>query len=196
MSHELTYRIVLAVLAFGYFFLRQFYIRTFHAKQKIHSHHGTWSRFGYVIIYAANYSVMFYIFDMGVKFAQLPLPDAVRWFGAGSMLAAVLLYAWTHHTLGHLWSGVLEISTDHVLRTDGPYQYVRHPMYSAFFLYAIGVLLLSANALIGAIMIAATATMYLARIDAEEQMMLDQFGGQYRDYIQRVDRLLPRMIRP
>lgn len=191
---ELYYRISLGVLAVFYFFLRQFYIRRFRAREKTHARLAARAWFGYIVTYAANFLVVLYVFDWGVAFAQLPLPEALRWFGAGAMMAALALYAWTHHTLGHLWSGVLEISTDHALRTEGPYQYVRHPMYSAFFLYAIGVLLLSANALIGTVLIGATALMYFARVDAEEQMMLDQFGDEYRDYMQRVGRLLPRVL--
>jgi len=196
MEGELLFRITLGVLATFYFFLRQFYIRTFRAREKSHARHLRRAWFGYVVVYATNFSVMLYVFNWsGVAFAQLPLPAAVRWFGGGAMLAALALYAWTHHTLGALWSGVLEISENHTLRTDGPYQFVRHPMYSAFFLYAIGVLLLSANLLIGGALLAATALMYFMRVEGEEQMMLDQFGDQYRDYMSRAGRLLPRFSR-
>lgn len=192
---ELAFRIVLGVLAVFYFFLRQFYIRRFRAREKVHARHQQHAVRGYRMLYVANFGVIFFVFDLGVGFAQLPLPALLRWSGAGAMVAALALYAWTHHTLGHVWSGVLEISEGHTLRTEGPYRFVRHPMYSAFFLYAVGVLLLSANAAVGGVLLVATVLMYVTRIDAEEQMLLDQFGDEYREYMLRAGRLLPRVAR-
>jgi protein-S-isoprenylcysteine O-methyltransferase Ste14 len=37
---------------------------------------------------------------------------------------------------------------------------------------------------------------YLSRVSAEEQMMLEQFGEQYRAYMQRTGRLIPRLREP
>jgi protein-S-isoprenylcysteine O-methyltransferase Ste14 len=194
-STELMFRISIGALAAVYFLERQFFIRKFAALAKTHSRHERPAVRGFHLVYAANFFVLLYVFTRWTDFSHIDLPLPLRWFGGFVMVAALALYAWTHHTLGSLWTSVLEISANHELKTDGPYRFVRHPMYSAFFLYAIGVLLLSANALVSGILLAATWWMYSNRVDAEEQMMLDQFGDQYRDYMSRIGRLLPRFVR-
>lgn len=196
LADELTYRILLGLLGGFYFLLRQFYIRKFRALDKTHTRNEQQATLGYKTLYAANFFMLVYVFTPWVDFAHLPLPGFLRWLGFAAIIAAFALYAWTHHTLGELWSGFLEISANHQLRTEGPYQYVRHPMYSAFFLYAIGVTLASANLLIGGVLLGATLLMYRMRVDAEEQMMLDQFGDDYRAYMNRSNRLWPRVPKP
>ncbi len=43
--------------------------------------------------------------------------------------------------------------------------------------------------------ILAVTLMYLARVRDEEQMLIDQFGDEYRAYMKRTGRLVPRMCR-
>jgi protein-S-isoprenylcysteine O-methyltransferase Ste14 len=74
---------------------------------------------------------------------------------------------------------------------NGPYRYVRHPMYSAFFIIGIGFLILSSNWLVGIIYLGAFLIMYLARVLPEEKMMIDRFGEPYRQYMKRTGRLFP-----
>jgi protein-S-isoprenylcysteine O-methyltransferase Ste14 len=39
----------------------------------------------------------------------------------------------------------------------------------------------------------AVTLMYAARVRDEERMMLDQFGDEYRAYMQRTGRLIPKL---
>jgi protein-S-isoprenylcysteine O-methyltransferase Ste14 len=39
------------------------------------------------------------------------------------------------------------------------------------------------------------APLYLLRVPREEQMMLDEFGGWYRAYMDRTGRVVPRLER-
>ena len=80
--------------------------------------------------------------------------------------------------------------------THGPYKLIRHPMYSAFFLMGIGILLVSSNWLVGGVLVAAIAYMYFGRVHNEEKMMLDQFGDDYQAYMRRTGRLIPRATVP
>jgi protein-S-isoprenylcysteine O-methyltransferase Ste14 len=93
--------------------------------------------------------------------------------------------------LGRNWSGVLELYEQHELVTEGPYRFVRHPMYTSVYLKGIGILLLSANWIVGGGYLAAVTLMYALRVRDEEQMMLEHFGEEYRSYMSRTARLVP-----
>lgn len=79
--------------------------------------------------------------------------------------------------------------------TQGPYRYVRHPMYTAFFGAAVAFALLSANGVIALTSLGSVTLMYLARVGDEERMMLEAFGEPYRDHTLHTGRLLPRLGR-
>jgi protein-S-isoprenylcysteine O-methyltransferase Ste14 len=80
------------------------------------------------------------------------------------------------------------------LITSGPYQWIRHPIYTAFVLILGSTLLISANGLIGLAWLGMTALEILSRIRFEESLMLEYFGDQYRDYMKKTGQLLPRLI--
>jgi protein-S-isoprenylcysteine O-methyltransferase Ste14 len=65
-------------------------------------------------------------------------------------------------------------------------------MYTALFAAFAGLALISASWLIGFLVAAAILVLY-ARIGKEEAMMIEQFGDEYRTYMQRTGRLLPRL---
>jgi protein-S-isoprenylcysteine O-methyltransferase Ste14 len=92
------------------------------------------------------------------------------------------LLIWVHHTLGRHWSTNLQLKQNHTLITEiteGPYRWVRHPMYTALFGFFVGLALISASWLIVVLVVAAILVLYV-RIDREETMMIDQFGNEYR----------------
>jgi protein-S-isoprenylcysteine O-methyltransferase Ste14 len=138
--------------------------------------------------------MLVYIFSTWIDFAHIAFPVWARWIlGGGILLAHRVLLSWSHYALGRNWSGVLQIHRDHTLITNGPYRYVRHPMYSASFLSGIGVFLLSANWLIAAIYMIVVTFIYLNRVSLEEEMMIERFGDSYQEYMKKTGRLLPRL---
>jgi protein-S-isoprenylcysteine O-methyltransferase Ste14 len=147
----------------------------------------------YWLVFGALILPFFYAFSTLLDFAHAPLPAPLRWVGLAIGLGSLLLFASTHHALGRNWSGVLEIAEQHRLIVSGPYKRVRHPMYTAIFGVAISNALLSANWLIAAAGVVSVTLMYLARVTDEERMMIEQFGDEYRAYMQRTGRLVPRL---
>jgi protein-S-isoprenylcysteine O-methyltransferase Ste14 len=122
--------------------------------------------------------------------ARLPLWS--RWLGTGIAVVSLALLIWVHQALGRQWSANLELREKHVLITNGPYQSVRHPMYSALIGLAIGLALVSAS---WPVILLAVMTLLLlhARAGKEEAMMIENFGDEYRAYMRRTGRLLPRI---
>lgn len=78
------------------------------------------------------------------------------------------------------------------LMTDGPYGICRNPMLLGVFIYHMGVLitLLSLGALVIFVIEVAIMTVQVRR---EEQRLKDDFGNEYVEYSQRVNRFLPKL---
>jgi protein-S-isoprenylcysteine O-methyltransferase Ste14 len=77
---------------------------------------------------------------------------------------------------------VLEIRKGHKLIIKGPYKYVRHPMYTLFYIFAIGLLLSISNWFVGLFALLSWHLLYVVRISTEEKMMLEQFGIEWEKY--------------
>ncbi len=78
------------------------------------------------------------------------------------------------------------------LVTGGPYQWVRHPMYSWFGLSGLATFLITANGLVGIVfLVYGLVAAWMA--GAEESNLIEQFGDEYRAYRQRTGRFLPRV---
>jgi protein-S-isoprenylcysteine O-methyltransferase Ste14 len=143
---------------------------------------------------------------MAVGFLMLPLvyvftpllrgvdyPLSVPAFAAGVvvLVASEWLFYRSHADLGSNWSVTLELREGHELVTRGVYRRVRHPMYSAIFLYCVAQALLLANWIAGPACLAAFTVMFLARLGPEERMMRDRFGEEYARYAAESKRLIP-----
>ena len=127
-----------------------------------------------------------------LHFANYAQPLWLDALGVAVWIVMVWLFWRSHHDLGVNWSPTLEVREGHTLITNGIYQKIRHPMYAACWLMAIGQGLLLRNWIAGWAGLAAFGTLYFLRVAHEERMMLDQFGGQYQNYKERTGRLLPR----
>ena len=120
-----------------------------------------------------------------------PAPDWLRWAGLGLGITSMGLFAWTHTVLGRFWSpSCVQLRPGHQLITAGPYAQIRHPMYSAILGWIMSLGLVAANWT--PFVFAALGTLnVILRIQGEEKMMLEQFGDDYREYMERTGRLLP-----
>jgi protein-S-isoprenylcysteine O-methyltransferase Ste14 len=139
-------------------------------------------------------ALLVYVFFPSIlAWAAFPLPSWLRWIGAGVTAAALLLLAWVQWSLGKNFNTTLHLREGHTLVVSGPYRWVRHPMYTALFLLGVGFLLLTANAFVGVPLLVALPVIVIQRIGKEETMMVEQFGNEYRSYMQRTGRFLPRL---
>lgn len=123
--------------------------------------------------------------------ANYPASILVVVAGAACYFTGLWLFRRTHKILGRNWSISLEIRDRHELISDGPYARVRHPMYTSFLLMAVGQALLLPNWFVGLAGLLGFAVLFFLRVDAEERMMLEVFGEEYRDYMGRTKRIIP-----
>jgi protein-S-isoprenylcysteine O-methyltransferase Ste14 len=138
---------------------------------------------GLLVVYALN--------PPWARVLLFPLPGWMRWVGFGLGLGSLALLTWTQAELGKQWSAQLQLREEHVLVTSGPYSLVRHPLYTAEFGFGAAVALVSANWAFVVITLAAVVGL-MARVPREEQMMIEQFGGLYLEYMKKTGRYFPR----
>jgi protein-S-isoprenylcysteine O-methyltransferase Ste14 len=124
-------------------------------------------------------------------FAEYPLLAGPFTAGLACLAVGLWVFHRSHVELGTNWSITLEVREGHRLITTGVYRRVRHPMYTALLLYAVGQALIIPNWVVGPSYLIPFGILFAFRVHAEEKMMLDQFGDQYAKYMSRTKRLVP-----
>ncbi|MGB8577367.1 MAG: protein-S-isoprenylcysteine O-methyltransferase [Pseudolabrys sp.] len=145
-----------------------------------------------VISYSGLFAIpLIYVLTGEPKFADYEFHPIQAWIGTLVLAAGMALLHRTHRDLGRAWSITLEIRDQHTLVTRGIYERLRHPMYAAFWLWAISQALLLPNWIAGLSGLVGFGTLFFARVGHEERMMLEAFGDEYRAYMARTYRLIP-----
>ncbi len=145
-----------------------------------------------VVIASGLFAIpLIYVLTGEPKFADYEFHPIQAWIGTLVLAAGMALLHRTHRDLGRAWSITLEIRDQHTLVTRGIYERLRHPMYAAFWLWAISQALLLPNWIAGLSGLVGFGTLFFARVGHEERMMLEAFGDEYRAYMARTYRLIP-----
>lgn len=111
--------------------------------------------------------------------------------GAGLSVSALALQIWALRSLPGVSPGHYVLPEQQVV-TGGAYGFVRHPLYLQAIIVWLSVALgfSSPATLLIAVLYVIPAYIIFSR--SEEEMMLSQFGGAYRDYRESVGALFPR----
>ena len=128
-----------------------------------------------------------------LDFANYTLPAWAGWLGVLLIAGAVFVFWRAHADLGLNWSPTLEIREKHELITRGIYGVLRHPMYASQWLVVIAQPLLLQNWIAGFLHLLVFIPFYFLRVKAEEQLMMERFGDQYRAYMQKVGAVFPKI---
>lgn len=125
------------------------------------------------------------------RFANYPFRPLQAWIGLIVAIAALVMFRLTHKALGRNWSVSLEVRESHKLISTGVYRHVRHPMYTAFWLWAVAQALLLPNWVAGCAGLVGFGILFFGRVKKEEGLMLESFGEDYRAYMARTYRVIP-----
>jgi len=126
--------------------------------------------------------------------SRLPLPDWLRGVGIVTGAVAVWLGYLAHRTLSTNYTATLKKMEGQRFVVQGIYRWMRHPMYTSFFAVLAADFLLTANWLIGLLGVVYSLVI-VERVGHEERILLESFGEEYRQYMQRTGRFFPRLIR-
>lgn len=198
MPTETTFQVISAVLFFAGFSISVYFRRkadqsgekiTFEEENQTLLRVRTVSALiGYLTILA------YMIHPPFVAWAQLDLPQWLRWLGATLMALMVPMFYWLFSSLGRNITKTVAVREEHQLVTNGPYRWVRHPLYSCGWLFFIGFSLLAANWLMALSLLVASIPLAM-RTPVEEAKLIDRFGEQYQEYMQRTGRYFPKLGR-
>jgi protein-S-isoprenylcysteine O-methyltransferase Ste14 len=124
----------------------------------------------------------FHLTTNWVAFADYQLPWLANLSGAVLALSALWLFERAHRDLGPNWSRRVAITEHQLLVTSGVYSLMRHPMYTALWLFSLAQALLLHNGLAGWSGAVAFAAMYFYRLPREERLLEQHFGDCYQQY--------------
>jgi protein-S-isoprenylcysteine O-methyltransferase Ste14 len=144
---------------------------------------GSLALIAFLVLYAISPSWMNALF--------VTIPVWLRYAGIVLGVVSFILYAWSQASLGKGWSPHLQMREEHGLITTGPYARIRHPLYLALLGFLTAIALTTANWFFIALLIVSIVVLAL-RIPKEEQMMVEEFGEEYEQYIERTGRFLPK----
>jgi protein-S-isoprenylcysteine O-methyltransferase Ste14 len=126
-----------------------------------------------------------------VRVASPAVQVAIAIFSAVLAPLSGLLVFFSVRTLGRQWAVRARLIEGHQLITEGPYRFVRNPIY----LGMLGMLVATGLAFGRALQTLAAAVIFLIgtaiRIQSEEKLLQAEFGKQFEDYSSRVRALIP-----
>lgn len=84
-------------------------------------------------------------------------------------------------------------SSGAVLRVDGPYRVVRHPIYAGLLLFAAGLATIASTVRAAAALVG-LVVLLSAKARFEERLLTERFP-EYREYVRRTPRFVPHLWR-
>jgi protein-S-isoprenylcysteine O-methyltransferase Ste14 len=200
MSVESLFRIAFWLI-FGGMIVMQVYFAT---RLRLAGNHKATDRkaieregWGYAIVRAIRsislitFLVLYTVNQPWLGMLSVPFPNWFRWMGVVLGALSLVLYTWSRTSLGKEWSSYLQIREKHHLVTTGPYRWIRHPIYLAMMGFLTGITIITANYFLIVFLLISIVDLSL-RIPKEEQMMIEEFGDEYKTYMQRTGGLLPK----
>jgi protein-S-isoprenylcysteine O-methyltransferase Ste14 len=153
------------------------------------------SLIGLVLQGAAYFVVWFYAFQRRQFSPVASGSPAVEWGLAVLIVALAAASAWLVNAaarhLGKQWALAARLVEGHDLIQDGPYRFVRNPIYTGMFgmLVATGFVMTQRIPLLLAIALFIAGT-YI-RIRSEEKLLRQAFGAEFEAYARNVPALIP-----
>jgi len=120
----------------------------------------------------------------------IPRDGALAWFGLALFGVGVAVQTLAMWALHGLYTVRLGMQPGHQLVKTGPYRLVRHPGYLGYFICMIGIGL-SLGSLIAFALTVYMMPLILWRMGREEEMLLAEFGDEYRTYMRQTKRMIP-----
>jgi protein-S-isoprenylcysteine O-methyltransferase Ste14 len=123
----------------------------------------------------------------------VPMSTLSEACGSLLVVAGLLFAIWARVHLGANWSGRVSVKEHHELIRTGPYQWVRHPIYTGLLLAIAGTALVVGECR-GLIATALMVVSFWRKLQLEEALMRETFGDEYRRYCEHTAALIPFVI--
>ncbi len=186
---EIIWKIIFMCIWIGNGIIRMPHSKKYKKTEKIKSQKSSREKFLVFLVGIGTMIVpMIYVFTPWLSSFNMGLPNWVRWIGIIGFGFELIFFRWVHKTLGKNWSPILEIRKEHKLITEGPYKYVRHPMYTQIWIWVICQWLILSNWAIGIVGVLTWTILYIVRLPEEEKMMVEEFGEEWENYCKQTSK--------
>lgn len=128
-----------------------------------------------------------------MAWSKIGLPEWVRWLGVGFGVIGVFGIYWLFSSIGSGISPTSATRKEHKLVTNGIYKYIRHPLYTFGSSLFLSFGMMADNWFIALLGILAFIGMAI-RTPKEEANLIEKFGDEYREYMKRTGRFLPKLF--
>lgn len=129
-----------------------------------------------------------------LEWPQIPVPEPARWVGVAGFSAAVVWLIWMFRSLGRNLTDAVVVRRDAYFVDQGPYSYVRNPMYTGVLTAGL-TLGLALRTWVTPVVVKLVFMLLALRTRTEEMYLIERLGDQYRNYMKRVGRFVPRSLR-
>jgi protein-S-isoprenylcysteine O-methyltransferase Ste14 len=109
--------------------------------------------------------------------------------GAAIVLLGVGFAVYARIYLGRNWGMPMSRKEEPELITDGPYAFVRHPIYTGIMLAMLGSAI--GESVIWIVLLVLFVPYFIYSARREEELMCEQFPAQYPDYMRRTKMIVP-----
>jgi protein-S-isoprenylcysteine O-methyltransferase Ste14 len=194
VNQELNFELILIVLFTAFSIIRINYnlkarragYRTVIEESKLYS-----ILLSIFICYEVFTLFLYLLFPQTLSWGELNLPYWLRWAGPFFGFCSLALFVWVHKNLGANFSRKIRIAEEQRIVTSGPYRFLRHPMYAAFYLLHLAMFFLTSNWFLGASWTVFLTVIIFMRINREEKLLIEKFKEEYLFYMQRTGRFIP-----
>ena len=126
-----------------------------------------------------------------LAWAHFDAPLYLRIIGLVLAVICVPLLWWVFSSIGKNISETVLIKDEHELVTEGPYAWVRHPLYGTALLLLFSISLVFGDWIVLGFTVVGILAFRLLVIPAEEKGLLEAFGEDYECYQSRTGAMLP-----
>ncbi|MBN1284447.1 MAG: isoprenylcysteine carboxylmethyltransferase family protein [Anaerolineae bacterium] len=186
------YQTIAVLLVAAVFYMMDFLFITHYDKQRRGAGSGrSW-----------NYTLMTALMFVLVALQPVALPwlsvSTGAWWGLliqlagfGLVAGGLALQGWSRLHLRQFYAERVEVQPEHALIDAGPYAYVRHPIFTSFFMYVLGLLLI--NPSLPLLLLTGYVFWDFSRAARQEEDLLCRTLPGYTEYMTRTARFFPRI---
>jgi protein-S-isoprenylcysteine O-methyltransferase Ste14 len=122
-------------------------------------------------------------------------PDILFWPGMFLLYGGIALRFYAIAVLGAFFTTTVAIAPEQPVIEAGPYRRIRHPSYTGLLMILLGIELNLTNNWLGLLVSIGCALVGVSyRIWVEEQVLQEQLGQRYQEYMRRTKRLIPYVL--
>lgn len=137
--------------------------------------------------------IVYVINPQWMTWSKIGLPEVVRWIGVGLGIFCVFGVYWLFSSIGTGITPTSATRQEHNLSTSGPYRWIRHPLYTFGSSMFVAFGMMADNWFMAALGIL-TFVLMAIRTPKEEANLIEKFGDEYREYMKRTGRFLPKLF--